>query len=147
MAITDDIMKRAAALPLRDAAFELWRTRDFFIREANHAAPQDCSDPERAAAYGRLFAAALASDRRAAPDSGVLARLRRTHPQAANAERAEALRAAVAFDEDCIKFYPHERGDDWDKASRAVAEASRHHPGYSEETLEAARMHIATSMR
>jgi hypothetical protein len=147
MAITDDILERAAPMPLPDAAFELWRTRNFFIRETEQAAPEKLNDPARAAAYGQQFAAALASDRCAAPDSGVLARLRRTHSRATEAERADALRAAVAFDDDCIKFYPHERGDDWDKACRAVAEASRHHPGYSEETLEAARMHIATSMR
>jgi hypothetical protein len=145
--ITRKILAEAAALPLRDAAWKLWSTRDFFIREAEHEAPSYPADSERAEAYGATFAASLKRDREAAPDSDLVARLRLTHPDAGERTLTDAVRAAVAFDDACFKGYAFDVADDWERACRAVASAAVSYPGYLETTLQAVRMRVATAMR
>ncbi len=60
------------------------------------------------------------------------ARLKQAHPAFGDDILKEAIKAAVKFDDDCFASYPHEHGDEQDKAVRAVARArprlSREHP-------------------
>jgi len=61
--------------------------------------------------------------------------------------RDGAIKAAVKFDDDCFANYPHERGDDWDKAVRAVTSAARKNPGYLASTLHDAANRVAYYMK
>lgn len=141
------LIAQAAALPLRDAAFALWRYRDAFIREAEAQAPEDLSDRTLALAYGRLLADGMVQDRVAAPTSGNTLRLRQAHPDASERDVREAILAAVAFTDafnDCFSA----PDDDLQRAAeRAVARAARQHSGFSQSTLDDAANWLAQSMR
>ena len=58
-----------------------------------------------------------------------------------------SIKAAVQFDDACFANYPHERGDDWDKAVRAVKSAARKNPGYLDVTLHEAANRVAYYMK
>ncbi len=89
--------------------------------------------PRGQAARARSIARAKARlDRANAPNGPTFARLKQAHPAFGDDILKEAIKAAVKFDDDCFASYPHEHGDEQDKAVRAVARArprlSREHP-------------------
>jgi hypothetical protein len=68
--------------------------------------------------------------------------LKRTHPQASDADIKAAILEAVRFQDDCSRFFRWE-GDFWDCILRAVAQAEQKHPGFLEQTYSDARNHLA----
>lgn len=138
MSLIDTVMKQAAALPLKDAAFEIWRHKLDFDREELPPPPLvDLSDPEVAAQHMREFEARYAFERANAHDGATFARVRRVHPKATDADIKAAIKAAVKFDDDCVKYF--DRDTDFFKAiDTALAQAKRDNPGYLDRTYQSA---------
>jgi hypothetical protein len=78
--------------------------------------------------------------------------LKRTHPQADDAQLKAAIVAAVKFDDDCFSHLTRDgakywEGDYWENVTRAVARAAQDHPDYLEITYRDARNRVAYNMK
>jgi hypothetical protein len=151
----DDLLLRAermiaeaAARPLQDAAYALYRQEETFDRLELDAGAPRADDAALEAARARSIAMAKVRHHRAKAHTGpTLARLKRAPPEASDEALKTAIKAAVKFNDDCFAHYPRGCGDDWDKATRAVARAAQDNAGYREETLEDARNRVAFYMK
>jgi hypothetical protein len=138
------IITEAAKLPLRDAAFALWRQQSRLDRLEGRPSEEEvrvnrAMTPEQWSAKYR--------DRCEHADNGpVLVHLKRAHPAAEEADIRQAIRSAVKFNDACFKHFQMDR-DFWDCVVRAVDEAARKHPGYLESTYRDARNHVAYYMK
>jgi hypothetical protein len=142
------IIADAATRPLRDAAYLLFRQQDWFNRLEDEAAGPYRDEAARQAARERSIARAkVMLDRANAHNGPTFARLKQAHPGCGDDELKAAIKAAVKFDDDCFASYPHERGDEWDKAVRAVASAARKNPSYLDGTLHDAANRVAYYMK
>ncbi len=142
------IIDTAATRPLRDAAYLLFREQDWFNRlEEEAEGPYADKAPLDAARARSIARAKISLDKANAHNGPTFARLRQAHPRAGDDELKAAIKAAVKFDDACFANYPHERGDDWDKAVRAVASAARKNPGYLDVTLHEAANRVAYYMK
>jgi hypothetical protein len=143
-----DIIGEAACLPLRDAAYLIWREKTTFERlEGRRWRPRDERTPAVAARSMRRISAQLKHERDTAQDGPTFDRLKRAHPRADDAELKQAIVAAVKFDNDCLRYLSGDRGDDWDNVVRAVARAGKDHPGYLATTYRDARNWVAHRLK
>ncbi len=144
----DDIIGEAARLPLRDAAYLIWREKTTFERlEGRRWRSRDMSTPAVAARTMRRIAAQLKRERDTAQDGPTFNRLKRAHPRADDAELKQAIVAAVKFDDDCFKYFSNGGGDYWANVVRAVARAGQDHPAYLATTYRDARNRVACNMK
>ena len=147
MNTAETIIAEAARLPLKDAAFELWRQKprlDTFegprmtpeeIRAAHALSPQEVSAKVR---YQRDHA----------QDGPTFQRLKRAHPDADDAEAKLAIIAAVQFDDACFRHFTVDSTDYWQRVVRAVELArQRESPGYLESTYQVACNNLAYYMK
>ena len=142
------IIDEGANRPLRDAAYLLYRQQDWFNRLEEEAEGPYLDDAALQAARARSIARAkVILDKANAHNGPTFARLKRAHPEASDEELKVAIKAAVKFDDACFADYPQERGDDWDRAVRAVKSAARKNPGYLEVTLHEAANRVAYYMK
>jgi hypothetical protein len=142
------IIDDAASRPLRDAAYLLFRQQDWFNRLEDEAeGPYRDQAALQAARERSIARAKLILDRANTHNGPTFTRLKQAHPARGEDELKAAIKAAVKFDDDCFASYPHERGDEWDKAVRAVASAARKNPGYLETTLHEAANRVAYYMK
>jgi hypothetical protein len=142
------IIDDAATRPVRDAAYLLFRQQDWFNRLEEEAEEPYLDDAAREAARARSRERArVILDAANAHNGPTLTRLKQAHPGAGDDELKAAIKLAVKFDRDCFDSYPHERGDDWDKAVRAVTAAARRNPGYRDDTLHDAANRVAYYMK
>lgn len=144
----DDIIGEASRLPVRDAAYLIWREKTTFERlEGRRWRPRDMRTPAVAARSMRRISAQLKRERDTAQDGPTFDRLKRAHPRADEAELKEAIVAAVKFDDDCFRYFSSDSGDYWDHVVRAVARAGRDHPSYLATTYRDARNWVANNMK
>lgn len=144
----DDIIGEAARLPVRDAAYLIWREKTTFERlEGRRWRPRDMRTPAVAARSMRRISAQLQRERDTAQDGPTFDRLKRAHPRADNAELKQAIVAAVKFDDDCFRYFSGDGGDYWDNVVRAVARAAKDHPFYLATTYRDARNWLAYNMK
>ena len=145
----DDIIAEAATLPLRDAAYTIWREKSTFERLEGRVWPQrDFSTPETTKRSMQEIGAALKYEHDFAQDGPTFDRLKRAHPRAADTELKEAIVAAVKFDDDCFEYFSYGRGEDYlENVPRAVALAAQDHPPYLETTYRDARNWVAYNMK
>jgi hypothetical protein len=145
----DELIAEAAALPLRDAAYRLWRQKLDFERLEGRRWPQkDLSTPEAREKSMREIMAQLKHEHDFAQDGPTFDRLKRAHPNAADAEVKQAIVAAVKFNDDCFKYFSYGRAEDyWDMVVRAVAQAAQRNPPYLETTYRDARNYVAYNMK
>ena len=142
------IIDEAATRPLRDAAYLLFRQQDWFNRLEEEAEGPYADQAALEAARVRSIARArVVIDKANAHNGPTFARLKQAHPKIGDDALKAAIKTAVAFDNACFADYPHERGDDWDKAVRAVKSAARKNPGYLEVTLHEAANRVAYYMK
>jgi hypothetical protein len=145
MLTTADMIARAAAQPLKDAAFMLWSQRDFLNRlEADQ--PDDTHHPRLAdmlAGDAILNAPAVHAE---FDRLTIRRRLKAAHPQATDAERDQAIAAAIKFNDDCFKHFMWD-GDFSRAVERAVRRAAGENSGYQSATLQAAENHVAYYMK
>ncbi len=142
----ETIIAEVAKLPLKDAAFSLWRRPRLDTLEGPAMTREEIR-----------IARALSSDeicakvrytRDHAQDGPTFDRLKRAHPQAGDIETKLAIITAVRFDDACFKYLTVDDTDYWQRVVRAVALARRQeNPGYLESTYEAARNHVAYYMK
>jgi hypothetical protein len=143
----DDLLDEAANLPLRDAAFALWRQKSTFERLEGRTWPQrDQSTPEAREKSQRDIMAQMKYEHDFAQDGPTFDRLKRTHPHVDDAELKAAIVAAVKFDDDCFKHFSR-GGDYWEKVVHAVAQAARDNPPYLETTYRDAENWVAFNMK
>ena len=143
-----EIIGEAAALPLRDAAYAIWRQKATFERlEGRVWPPRDCSTPEAAEKSRQESFAQIRHEHDFAQDGPTFDRLKRAHPHAQAAELKQAIVAAVKFDDDCFKYFSYGRKDYLENVPHAVARAAQDNPPYLETTYRDARNHVAFYMK
>jgi hypothetical protein len=140
----EKIIAEAATLPLKDAAFALWRQRPRL--DTLEGRPTSEEVRVNRAMSPEQLSAKLRYDRDHAQDGPTFDRLKPAHPQADDADIKQAIIAAVKFDDDCFKNFSYD-GDYWDNVVRAVASAAKRSPFYLESTYRAARDHVAYHMK
>jgi hypothetical protein len=143
-----DIIQKAAALPLRDAAYLIWREKIHFERLEGRSWPKkDMSTPEARFRSMQEITAQLKQEHDFAQDGPSFDRLKRAHPNAPDLELKRAIVTAVQFDDACFRHFERCGRNEWEAAKRAVARAANEHPGYLEETLFDARNWVAFNMK
>jgi hypothetical protein len=137
-----EIVAEAAKLPLKDAAFLLWRRRLRLDTLEGRPTDEDVriyramSPAEQAAKYGY--------DRNHAQDGPSFDHLKRAHPRASDTEIKLAIMAAVKFDDACAKYFSKDGARDfWQRCVEAVVRAEKENPGYLESTYQYARNQVA----
>jgi hypothetical protein len=149
----DELLAEAAALPLRDAAYAIWRQKITFERlEGRVWPPRDQSTPEAREKSMRESMAQIRYEHDFAQDGPTFDRLKRAHPHAADSELKQAIVAAVKFDDDCFNHLIKDgakywEGDYWDNVVRAVVRAALDHPLYLDTTYRDARNWVAYNMK
>jgi hypothetical protein len=145
----DELLAAAAALPLRDAAYALWRQKITFEHLEGRAWPlRDHSTPEATEKSMLESQAQLKYEHDFAQNGPTFTRLRRAHPRATDDELKEAIIAAVKFDDDCFKHFSYGRAEGyWEMCIRAVERAAKDSPPYLETTYRGARNHAAYCMK
>jgi epoxyqueuosine reductase QueG len=146
---TDDLIAEAAQLPLRDAAYAIWRQKSTFERLEGRVWPsRDYSTPEAAEKSRQASFAQIKHERDFAQDGPSFDRLKRAHPHAADAELKAVIVAAVKFDADCFRYFSYGRGADYlENVPHAVAQAARHNAPYLETTYRDAENWVAYNMK
>jgi hypothetical protein len=138
------VIAEAAKLPLMDAAFLLWRQQIWLDTlegrpTAEEIAINRALTPEQWMTKYRY-------QRAHAYEGPMLGHLTRAHPHADEKDIRHAIIAAVAFDDDCFKYFD-QNGDFWGRCVRAVALAAKNHPGYLDTTYRDACNHVAYHMK
>jgi len=146
MTEADEIIAEARELPLKDAAFLLWRECSKLDLLAWRAIPSELRDMFRARPTSEL-SAEMRYEHDHAEDGLTFDRLKLTHPGTDDAEIRHAIIAAVKFDDACFGYFDKGRGEFGERFTRAVELAARDHPGYLELTCLRARYYISFYMK
>jgi hypothetical protein len=135
MTEVEKILAEAARLPLKDAAYALWRQSP----RLDTLEGQPMTAEEHAATAARPMAEIMAKmkhDHDHAEDGRTFGRLKRAHPRASDADVKTAIIAAVKF-----------HGDFGERIERAVELAARKNPGYLQRTYQKAKYYIGYYMK
>jgi hypothetical protein len=137
-----EIIAEAAKLPLKDAAFSLWRQH--LRLDTLEGRPTD----EQVRIYRAMSPAQQSAkyrhERDHAEDGPSFTHLKRAHPRASDTEIKLAIMAAVKFDDACAKYFSTDyRIDFWQRCVDAVARAEKENPGFLESTYQYARNQVA----
>ena len=145
MSTIEDWIAKAAAQPLKDAAFALWSQRTYLDRlEDIH--PVTIRDPKFAGMSEEEAMPKVKAERAEFEQQAVRRRLTMAHPAATDGEREQAILEAIKFTSDCFKHWNWD-GDFLKAIEEAVGRAARKNPGYQPETLQAAENHVAYYMK
>jgi hypothetical protein len=124
-----EIIAEAAALPLPDAAYAVWRCRYRLNRIEGR--PTDEQVRIFRAMSPAEQAANMRHDRDYAQDGPAFTHLKLAHPRASDAEIKQAIIAAVRFEDACFKYFVQDGTDYWERCVRAVALAAKESPAIS----------------
>jgi hypothetical protein len=140
------IVAEGTDLPLRDAAYAIWRQR--FRLDRLEGRPT--------AEYVRAFkamsrpeqAAKMRYDRDYAHQGPIFPHLKSAQPRSSDDDIKQAIIAAVRFEDACFKYFGQDNKQDfWERCVRAVARAAKENPGYLESTCEQAARDVAYYMK
>jgi hypothetical protein len=126
------IIAKAAMLPVKDAAFALWRQK----HELNEGLLPPMTPEQQRIARATPMAeitAKLKRDRDFAHEGPTFDWLKQAHPHASDAELKAAIIAAVSFEDTCFRQFELLGGFDT-HIDRAMTAARRKHPGFLETT-------------
>jgi hypothetical protein len=146
MTEADEILAEARNLPLKDAAFLLWREGSKLDVLAWRSMPPAVRDLFRSGPPSES-SVEIRSDHDHAEDGLTFDRLKLTHPGTDDAEVRQAIIAAVRFDDACFGYFNKIRGEFGERYERAVEFAERDHPGYLELTYQRARYYVSYYMK
>ena len=136
----------ASELPLKDAAYLLWRECSKLDLLAWRAMPSGVRNLFRSRPPGQNSTEVRFEQDH--PEDGLtFDRLQLTHPGMDDAEVRQAIIAAVKFDAACFGYFEKIKGDFGARFRRAVELAAREHPGYLELTYERARYYLSYYMK
>jgi hypothetical protein len=135
-----ETIARLAPLPLKDAAWTLDKAMHRLDTLEGRPTPEQvrrfrAMTPEQQSQSMR-------DEREHADDGPMFAYLKRSHPNAPDADVERAIMEAVRFQDDCSKFLQWD-GEYWDCIVKAVAQSVRKHPGFLKTTHRAAENHLA----
>ena len=134
----------ASVLPLKDAAYLLWRECSTLDLLAWRAMPPNVRDLFRS----RPANAIELNFEHDHPEDGLtFDRLKLTHPGVDDVEVRQAIKAAVRFDDACFGYFEKIKGEFSARYKRAVELAAREHPGYLALTYQRARYYISYYMK
>ena len=136
----------ASVLPLKDAAYLLWRECGKLDLLAWRAMPPNVRSLFRSRRTGENSTeVGIEHDH---PEDGLtFDRLKLTHPGVDDAELRQAIIAAVRFDDCCFGYFDKTKGEFGARFKRAVELAAREHPGYLGLTYQRARYYIGYYMK
>ena len=146
MTEADEIIAEARELPLKDAAFLLWRECSKLDLLAWRAMPKELRDMFRSRPPGEN-SAEHRFEHQNAEDGLTFDRLKLTHPGTNDAELRQAIIAAARFDDTCFGYFDKIKGEFGERFKRAVELAARDHPGYLEQTYQRARYYVSYYMK
>lgn len=134
MSLIEIVWKDACELPLKDAAFQLWRYRHQFD-DAEFGAPKRVSfdDPADQARHMQAVMDKIRHDHDFAHEGPTFDRLKRAQPNASDSDIRDAIRAAVKMMDDCEKYFDAYQ-DFGDAIDDALAKARAKNPGFREDT-------------
>jgi hypothetical protein len=136
----------ASVLPLKDAAYLLWRECGKLDLLAWRAMPPNVRNLFRSGRAGEN--STEVSVEHDHPEDGLtFDRLKLTHPRVDDAELRQAIIAAVRFDDCCFGYFDKIKGEFGARFKRAVELAAREHPGYLGLTYQRARYYISYCMK
>jgi hypothetical protein len=135
------IVAEAAALPLPDAAYAVWRCR--YRLDRIEGRPTDAQVRAFRAMSPSEQAAKMRRDRDCAQDGPIFPHVKAAHPRASDAAIKQAISAAVRFEDACFNYFVQDSTDYWERCVRAVARAAEENPGYLERTCQLARHDVA----
>ena len=142
----DELLAKASAQPLKDAAYLLWRECSKLDLLAWRAMPPDVRDLFRSRPAGQSSTEVKFEHDH--PEDGLtFDRLQLTHPGIDDAEVRQAIIGAVKFDDACFGYFEKIKGEFGARFKRAVELAAREHPGYLELTYQRARYYISYYMK
>jgi hypothetical protein len=131
------IIAEAAKLPLKDAAYALWRQKHRL--DEGLLPPMTPEQVAKARAKPmEEFAKRYRFERDHAQDGPTFDRLKMAHPHASEADMKQAIVAAVKFEDELSENYEYRTGCFGESIDRALAKARRKHPGYLEDTYHQA---------
>jgi hypothetical protein len=145
MTEADEILAEARQLPLKDAAFLLWRECSRLDLLAWRAMPPQVRAMFRARPVE--ISTQIRHEHDHAEDGLTFDRLKLAHPDADDAEVRHAIIAAVKFDDACFGYFDKGTGEFGKRFTRAVELAARDHPGYLELTYRRARYYVSYYMK
>jgi hypothetical protein len=134
------LLDEAAAMPLKDAAYQLWRWKhNFDTHELPSPPPIDAKDPKLLEQLkGADFSTIYRFERANAHDGITFDRMKRIHPKATDADIKAAIKAAVKLDDDCSRYFDRNYTDFSAAIDNALAKATRENPGFLPNTYLAA---------
>jgi hypothetical protein len=137
----EEIIAEAAALPLPDAAYAVWRCR--YRLDRIEGRPTD----EQVRAFRAMSPAEQAAnmhhDRDYAQDGPIFPHLKAAHPRVSDADIKQAISAAVRFEDACFKYFVQDSTDYWERCVNAVARAEQENPGFLPSTYRLAANDVA----
>lgn len=146
MSEADEIIAEARELPLKDAAFLLWRECSRLDLLAWRALPSHVRAIFRSRSVVEI-SSEIRGEHNRAEDGLTFDRLKLTHPGIDDTEIRHAIIAAVKFDDACFGYFDKARGEFGERFKRAVELAARDHPGYLEQTYQRARYYVSYYMK
>jgi hypothetical protein len=152
MAEINTFIERASQLPLNDAAYYLWRSRQEIDRDEKIPPPP---------AYDLLMPIVDGSFRRAVDVSRLVEfdydnahrgptfdRLKRAHPGTDDHELQRAIKLAVKFYRDCMRHFSYSADNDIsDDVNKAMDLARKENPDFLDSTYDQARSLLRFMMR
>jgi hypothetical protein len=141
MTEVEEIIAEASRLPLKDAAYALWRRR--YRLNTLEGRPTDEDAQAFRAMSPQEQAAAMRHDRDFAQDGPTFEHLKAAHPRITDAEIKQAIVSAVKFEDAGFKYFVDDSTDYWERCVNAVAQAEKENPGYLESTYRQARNDVA----
>ncbi len=136
-----EIIAEAAARPLPDAAYAVWRAR--YRLDRIEGRPTDEQVRIFCAMSPAEQSAQMRHDRDHAQDGPIFPHLKAAHPHADDADIKQAISAAVRFEDACFKYFVHDGTDYWERCVNAVARAEKENPFYLESTYRLAANDVA----
>jgi hypothetical protein len=143
--------EQATQLPLMDAAYHLWLARwnldEIEFPKPKRTVPADLKDPEVVARAMRNAIEKVDHASRTAHDGATFDRLKRAHPGARDETLKSAIKAAVKFDTDCVRYYSNQEPDHYAALKTAIDGARAANPGFSASTYARAFHELSIAMR
>jgi hypothetical protein len=135
MSLTEIVWKDACELPLKDAAFQLWRYKDR-LDDEEFGAPKFIHFDHSAeqAQYMQSIMDKIRHEHDFAHEGVTFDRLKRAQPNASDADIREAIKAAVKMMDACSKHFDANSTNFGDAIDRALAKAKAENPGFREDT-------------
>jgi hypothetical protein len=147
----DQLLDHVGQLPLPDAAYYLWINKLRLDRFDPPSSPPTAKvDMNGTEAFRKAVVQAyrcVMHEHATAADGPTFDRMRRAHPNATVQKLKSAIRAAVKFDEDCVRYYSHNSPNFLDNATNAIELAKSKNPGFQEKTYQFAIGVLMQAMR